>query len=388
MSFIRAARMANVQRSLDPSTTLGDAVHAMKRCLSDANVSLSNVNALVVGNMLSPVLQKQSQVAAMLATEIGYTGPTFSIDAACGSGGAAIYMGNSLVKSGASNVLVLGFEHLRHPEPSKVTQGLAGASHWPTEGGAGETFVSLNGSLMAEYCKRYSVLPEDLFSIAHAAHKNAVHNEHALYRSPVESYQAYLDSKRIHPSLRLFDASAICNGSAALLLSSSAGDDASSSPEKPVQIIGAGAATDSLRISLRPDPLILSAARDSAAQAFSQSHLEPSHMDIVEVHDAYTIMAALCLESCGFIDPGTAHSLGKQGAFNIDGQFPICSFGGLLRRGHPVGASGVYQAAEAWLQLQGRAPSAVQQRDPKHAFIQSVGGAGSSVYTHILSAAQ
>jgi acetyl-CoA C-acetyltransferase len=112
---------------------------------------------------------------------------------------------------------------------------------------------------------------------------------------------------------------------------------------------------DTLPVHARPDPLSLAAVAHSAQKAFSQAAMTPADVSFFEVHDAYTIMACLSLEAAGFAPPGSGCQMAAAGAFALDGKVPIATFGGLKARGHPVGATGVYQAAEAFLQLTGQA---------------------------------
>jgi acetyl-CoA C-acetyltransferase len=231
--------------------------------------------------------------------------------------------------------------------------------------------VSLNGQLKNVYCERYGLPSDVLCPLAMVAHQNAAANSFALFRKPSTASE-YSVSKPIHPGLRLLDASAGCNGAAALVLSSSGSSSAN------VHLTGVGASTDYLELAKRSDLLHLSAVEASTKTALLDARLTTSDIDLFELHDAYTIMGALCLESAGFIPHGMTGLYGSRGEF-LPGGGTVSSQGGLLRRGHPVGASGVYQAAEAVRYLQ-------QDKSSRNALIQSIGGAGTAVYTHVLSA--
>jgi acetyl-CoA C-acetyltransferase len=122
--------------------------------------------------------------------------------------------------------------------------------------------------------------------------------------------------------------------------------------------MGVGGVADTLPLLQRPRPLEMRAAALSAAQALEQARLTPAEIDFFEAHDAYTSMAAASIEASGFARPGHAVAMAEAGAFERDGVLPIATFGGLKARGHPVGATGVYQAAEAFWQLMGAAGAA------------------------------
>ena len=374
--FVRGGAASAVQRSFDPSRTLDDAISCILDGVVSSGLSMSTIDGMVVGNMLGPRILNQQQIAALLANELGYEGPSVTVDAACGSGGAALLLGNTMVRSGQyRNVLVVGYEHMRHPNSDLVTQALAGASHWEHEGSRGETFVTLNGGLMGRY-KRFHT-HSDFASFALNAHTHASTNELALFRTP-STRTEYANSKSIHPHLRLMDASAVCNGSAAVVLSSEGilGQD--------VLITGSAGATDALHLKRRDEPLHIRAAEASTKEALRMSGLQHDAIDVLEPHDAYTVMGALSLESSGFVPSGQTPLYAEYGEFGCLGSRPCSTFGGLLRRGHPVGASGVYQAYEALQQLRGTAPTENRVPHAARAWIQSIGGAGTSVYTHIL----
>jgi acetyl-CoA C-acetyltransferase len=177
--------------------------------------------------------------------------------------------------------------------------------------------------------------------------------------------------------INLFDASPIGDGAAALLLV-----PAEKAPQA-VRVIGSASATDTLAIHDRHDPLWLEAAEKSAWRAYQQAGIEPEDVDLFEAHDAFSIMAALSLEACGFAERGNGVRLAQEGAILSGGRIPISTMGGLKARGHPVGATGLYQLAEATLQLRGAA-GAAQIEGAKIALAQNIGGSGATVVTHIL----
>ena len=128
----------------------------------------------------------------------------------------------------------------------------------------------------------------------------------------------------------------------------------------------------------------LEGAAISSHRVYQQAGVGPQNIDLFELHDAYTIIAALSLEAAGFAKPGEGVHFGKEGAIAIDGTLPISTMGGLKARGHPVGATGVYQLVEAYQQLTGTA-GANQTKDPQIALVQNIGGTGATVVSHILT---
>ena len=129
----------------------------------------------------------------------------------------------------------------------------------------------------------------------------------------------------------------------------------------------------------------LTAAEKSAKEAYLQAGIGPGEVDLFEVHDAFSIMSALSLEACGFAERGQAPRLALEGEIATRGKIPVTTMGGLKARGHPVGATGMYQIVETVLQLRGEAGPA-QIDGAKVGMAQNIGGSGATVITHILKA--
>jgi acetyl-CoA C-acetyltransferase len=150
-----------------------------------------------------------------------------------------------------------------------------------------------------------------------------------------------------------------------------------------VVVAASAAATAPVALSRRTDVLHLQAVEAATKDALGQARIARSDIDLFELHDAYTIMSVLALESAGFAKPGTALDFGKEGRITLEGDLPVSTMGGLKARGHPVGATGVYQLVEAYLQLSGQA-GANQVRDAEVALVQNVGGTAATVVNHVL----
>jgi len=356
---------------------------AVQLALADAAIPRDRVEALYVGNMLSGILGQQQQLGSLIVDYAGLAGiEGVSVDAACAGGGAAFRLGYQHVAAGLADVVVIcGTEVMANAPNSTVTRALATATDWQLEGSRGESFVSLNATLMRAYMERHGVSSDDFAPFAINAHRNALSNPNALLRKDVD-VQRYLESRVVAAPLRLFDISPICNGAAAVVLASGA-VARQNAKRALVQIVASAAATDSPALCRRADPLRLVAVENSTRSALKQAGIGHDAVDFFELHDAYTIMSVLCLESAGFAAPGTGTRLGLEKRFSVDGELPICTMGGLKARGHPVGATGVYQMVEAYSQLMGTAGSN-QLSEPEHALVQNVGGIASTVVTHVM----
>lgn len=345
------------------------------------------VTALYGGNMLSGILSEQQQVSAMVANAAGLHGiEAITIEAACGSGGSAMHVAAMAVGSGMHDCVVCyGVEKMGHSEFQRTTKGLATASDWQKEGAQGETFVTLNGRIMKEYMDTYGVTAKDFAPFSLTAHKNALTNPNALLRKHVD-LDTYLNSKIINDPVRLYDASPICDGSAAVIVANAeVAAKARAKGIPTVRVRASSIAIDNVAIDDRENMLIPNGVIKSSQRAYEQAGLGPEDIDIFELHDAYTIMSIVSLEGSGFAKPGEGWRMGQDGSINLDGRLPIATFGGLKSRGHPVGATGVYQLVETYLQLTDQAGENQVPNTPRTALIQNVGGTAVTVASHILT---
>jgi acetyl-CoA C-acetyltransferase len=279
-------------------------------------------------------------------------------------------------------VIVAGVEKMTDTVGRETTAALAMAADQEYEAAEGVSFVALNALLMRRYMYEYDI-PHGAFGyFAVNAHHNAAANPNAMFRSPI-TLDGYRKATMIADPINLMDSSPICDGAAALVLVSEDYARALGNGRRPVRIAASAVATDSLAIHDRRDPLWLDAAFVSSRKAYQQAGIAIDDIDLFELHDAFTIMAALSLEANGFAERGRGVRLAEEGEITIEGRVPIATMGGLKARGHPVGATGVYQVVEATLQLQGLAgPNQVQ--DANIAMAQNIGGSGATILTHIL----
>lgn len=352
------------------------AVMAGQAALEDAG--LDKVDAIYVGNMTGGSLNRQRQLGTLVADHLGQWGAeAVKMEAACGSAGSAFRQGIAAVSSGDYDaVLAIGVEKLTEAGGTEITAALAEAADAEYEVIHGVTFVGLNALIMRRYMHEYGYQHQDFAPFALNAHANGAKNPNALFRKAI-SQREYEKGRIVADPISLFDASPIGDGAAALLLV-----PAEKAP-KAVRVISSASATDTLAIHDRHDPLWLEAAEQSAQKAYRQAGIGPEDVGLFEAHDAFSIIAALSLEACGFAERGQGVRLAQENGITPDGRIPISTMGGLKARGHPVGATGLYQLAEAALQLQEQA-GAAQIDGARTALTQNIGGSGATVVTHIL----
>jgi acetyl-CoA C-acetyltransferase len=244
----------------------------------------------------------------------------------------------------------------------------------------GLSFVAINALLMRRYLHEFGVRHEDFANFAVNAHRNAANNPFAMFREPV-TVEQFKRARMIADPINLFDSSPIADGAAAVILCPT--PQAREFNKRAVRIAASAVATDSVAVHDRRDPMFLQAAYESTQKAYRQAGVQPQDMDLFELHDAFTIMAALSLEAAGFAERGKGVQLALDNQIALDGRIPIATMGGLKARGHPVGATGVYQVVEVVQQLRGEAGKN-QVKDARWGMAQNIGGSGATVITHIL----
>ncbi len=356
------------------------AFQALSQAIKEAGIE--RPDALFVANMLAPRLSDQAHLGALVADYSGWRGiEAATVEAACASGGAAFQAGVRAVASGLAQVVaVCGVEKMTDATSESVTSALATAADADFEGAQGVTFVSLNALIMRRYMHEYGVPHAAFAPFSINAHRNAANNPNAMFRQPITD-DVYARAPMIADPINLYDSSPVCDGAAAIILCPV---EMARDLGKPIiRVLASATATDSLALADRRDLLALDAARQSAARAYAQAGLSPQDIDVFEVHDAFTIMAALSLEAAGFAERGQGTRLALDGEITPQGRIPISTMGGLKGRGHPVGATGVYELVDVVTQLRGEA-GLNQVKDAAIGMTQNIGGTGSTVVTHIL----
>ena len=355
----------------------GDALMA---AMNDAG--RDRADGIFVGNMMSGILSHQENLGTLIADWVGLRGAeAFKIEAACGSGAGAVHMGVMAVASGYMDcVIAMGVEKMSEKPMPETTAALATAADADYEADEGVSFVGLNALIMQRYLYEYGWKHADFAPFSINAHANAIHNPNARLREPITQAE-YAKARMICDPINLLDASPTGDGAAALVLVPL--ETLQPTGMKRIKIAGSAAATDSIAVHNRHEPLWLAAAFASAQKAYAQAGIKPADIDVFELHDAFSIMSALSLEACGFAERGQGPRLGLDGEIIPTGRIPIATRGGLKARGHPVGATGVYQIVEVVQQLRGEAGQ-TQVDGATTGMAQNIGGSGSNIITHIL----
>jgi acetyl-CoA C-acetyltransferase len=354
--------------------------YAIEAAMDDAHHN--QIDAIYVGNMLAGQLSNQNHLGALVADFAGLRGAeALTVEAADASGGAALRQAVLAVQSGlVETALVVGVEKVTDETGGPVLAALATALDGDYEAVHGQTLAGAGALLMRRYMHAYGVELSDFAGFSVNAHANAAGNPRAMYRNRLRP-EGFAAAPMVAEPVSLFDEAPAGDGAAAVLITGT--DRAADMVAQPVRIAASTLATDSLALHDRRDLLWLGAAERAARRAFEAAGLTPADIDVFELHDSFTIMAALSLEACGFAERGMGWQLARDGQIGRDGRIPISTFGGLKARGNPIGATGLYQIVEVAQQLRGKAGDC-QVANARVGMAQNLGGTGGTAVTHIL----
>ena len=321
--------------------------------------------------------------AALLAEEAGVVGaPVTRVENACASGGFALRSAVGALSARASPlVLVVGVEKMTDVSNARRRYwlGVSGDTEW--ERLAGLTFAGVYGLIASRYFAEHGNASEALAEVAAKNHENGALNPNAHFQKRISRAEV-LSAPRVADPLGLYDCCPVSDGAAALLLSPP--DLAHRFTDSPVYLDGMGAGTDFLAVQERGKITSFRATQRAAHEAFRSAGWHRSDVSFLEVHDCFTIAELLALEDLGFAGPGEAPAMTLSGATRRDGRLPVNPDGGLKAKGHPIGATGVSQVYEIFLQLRGEAGSR-QVAHAGHALAHNVGGAGATAAVSLFS---
>ena len=350
--------------------------------LDDASLSVHDVEELYAGNFIGDLTDDQAHVGAMLADYIGAReAASMRTESACASASSAARSGAQTIEAGDADVALVGGVEMMHASGlGEVTDALANAADNEYENEAGLTFPGIYALMAQAYMDEFDVTQEDLAAVAVKNYENGVSNPIAQ-RQEETDVESVLESPPVATPLRLQDCCPITDGaSAAVLVSEAYADE--HGLETTVSWAGSGQSSDSLALQDRPDLARTRAAERAAEGAYESAGITAEDVDVVELHDCFTIAEILAIESLGFFERGEGARGAVEGETAVDGRIPVNTSGGLLAKGHPVGATGVGQLVEITKQLEGRHPNQVD--DPTIGLTHTVGGSGASCVVNVL----
>lgn len=358
-------------------------VEAGALALEDSGVGGEEIDSIYVGNMSAGRFVEQEHVGALIADYAGLATrhiPATRVEAACASGGLAFRQAVIAVASGIEDVVVAGgVEKMTDVDTGVSVDALAGAADREWESFAGATFPGLYAMIATARLHDKSLTRGQLAQVAVKNHYNGARNPIAQFRQEI-SIETVLNSSLVADPLRLFDCSPITDGAAAVVVAPL--ERAREFTDRPVKVLASTQASDTIALHDRRDICTLDASVEAGRQAFAQARLEPKDIDLVEVHDCFTIAEICAIEDLGFCARGEAGRLTEEGGTALGGDIPVNTSGGLKACGHPVGATGIKQICEVVTQLRGEAGG--RQVDAEIGMTHNVGGTGATVVVHIL----
>jgi len=358
------------------------AVDACLDALNDAGVEKERIGAFYVGNFISGFIAGQATIAPQIADLIGLRKDIASttVEGACSAGGIALRHGMFLISTGIVDfVLALGVEKMTHASTAKNTEGLALAmDHESSEGKTGLTFPGFFALVAQRHMHEFGTTSDHLAHVAVKNRANAKDNPRARFRNPA-SLDEVRGSRLISDPLRLFDCCPISDGAAAVVLCPT--EIAKQFSDHPVEIIGSAQTTGYNSLYNTPSATTLNATAIAASQAFEMAGIQPAEVDVVELHDCFTIAEIVDSEDLGLFEKGRGGFAAADGLTRIDGKIPINPSGGLLSKGHPVGATGVGQVYEIIRQLRGTHEN--QVKDAEIGLTHNLGATGQVCTVHI-----
>ena len=355
---------------------------AAAAALEETTLSIADVEAVYVGNFMGALTDDQGHMGALMADYVGVPeAAATTVEAACASAGAAVRQATQALESGVHDVaLVGGVEIMFSTGIEEVTDALANAADNEYENEAGLTFPGIYALMAQAYMGEYDATREELAAVAVKNRKNGVSNPISQFQEEV-TMEEVLEARPIAAPLGMKDCCPITDGASAVVLASGAYAD-EHDLEAPVTIAGSGQAGDTIALQDRTELGRTRAAERAASLAYERSGYGPDDVDVCEVHDCFTIAEVLAIESLGFYDRGAGAAAALEGETDVDGRIPVNTSGGLIAKGHPVGATGAAQIVEVTKQLEGRHPNQVDGAEV--GLTHNVGGSGASAVVHVL----
>ncbi len=356
------------------------AFEAFREAMQDANLTAKDVDASIFCS--APEYDKQRSPAGVLAEYLGLVPqPTFYVETVCSSSTVGVKLGYSMIKAGLHDiVVVLGFQKMSEitSAESQERMGRGGDIQWEAPFG---TMMPAYYALYAQaYLAKNGLTLDDLRDVRVKAATYGQINERAVYRKgvkPEDFDPKNSDAKMASPvasPLRVGDCCANADGASCIILANA--EKAKIFSKKPVWILGIGAASEVVNMAARPDfSKGLQVAKAAASQAYKMAGLGPKDISVAEVHDCFTIAEIMAYEGLGFAPEGDGKQLIREKATYKEGRIPVNVDGGLLSKGHPIGATGGSQIRTIVLQLRDEA-GAMQVKDPQIGLNHNIGGVG------------
>jgi len=348
------------------------AFEGFQESMRDAQLKPADINASIICS--APEYDKQRTPAGLLAEYFGLNPqPTFYIESVCSSSSMGLRVAYSMIQAGLHDVVaVIGFQKMSEISSAESQERMGRGADIMWESPFGTMMPAYYAMHARAHMNTYGTTEEDLALIRVKAASYGQINEKAVYRKEVTLEKA-LGSDPVATPLKVFDCCANADGSSCIIVASE--KMAKKLSPKPVWILGLGAASAALNMPGRKTFTGLTCAREAAKQAYDMAGLTPQDIDVAEAHDCFTIAEMMAYEDLGFAERGKGKELIRSKETYIGGKIPVNVDGGLLSKGHPIGATGGSQIRTITLQLRGEA-GAMQVEGAKTGLVHNIGGVG------------
>ncbi|HAM57230.1 MAG TPA: hypothetical protein DCQ64_18210 [Candidatus Rokubacteria bacterium] len=326
---------------------------AARDAITDAEISPSAIQALYYGNVTGGEGERQLHTSPLAASLLGLTNiPTTRFENACATSHVAFRHAVMEVGAGISDVvLVGGGERVLHIPTDHATEYFGFCSDASYEQPVGLTFPGVFALIARAHMEKYGTTEEQMAHVAVKNHRHGVHNPKAQFRKEI-TLETVLRSAYVADPLKLFDCCPFTDGGAAVVLAS---EEVARRHKRSIWVLGSAAASDTMFMHEKRDLSRITATERAALGAYRQAGKGPQDVDVVELHDCFTIAEIVATEGLGFFEPGMGGIAAEKGWTSVGGKIPVNPSGGLKSKGHPIGATGAAQICEIVTQLRGEA---------------------------------
>jgi len=353
------------------------AFEAYREAVQDANITNKEIDASIICS--APEYDKQRSPAGVIAEYLGLTPqPTFYLETVCSSSSTGLKVAYSLIKSGLHDVVcVLGFQKMSEISSSESQERMGRGADIQWESPFGTMMPAYYALHARAHMAKYGTTEDDLALVRVKAATYGQINDRAVYQKPV-TMEMFKDPENtmsavVASPLRVGDCCANADGSSCIIVANE--EKAKAWCKKPVWILGVGAASTAVNMAGREMFTGLTVAIEAAQIAYKMAGVGPKDIDVAEVHDCFTIAEIMAYENLGFAKPGEGKELIRAKETYKEGSIPVNVDGGLLSKGHPIGATGGSQIRTIVLQLRGEA-GPMQVKDPEIGLVHNIGGVG------------
>ncbi len=349
------------------------AFEGFKEAVEDAGIMRGEIEASIVCSATH--YDKQRTPAGVIAEYLGLNPqPTYNVEAVCASSGVGVRNAWALICSGLHDIVaVIGFQKMTELRSDEIQEvmGRSGDVMW--ESPFGPTMPAYFAAYANAHMNKYGTTEEHLAKVSVKNHFYGAKNPKAMFQKEI-TVEDVIKSRPIATPLKQYDCCANSDGAACLILASE--EKARKITDTPVWIAGLGLASSPMSLTSRGTPLTsFTCSVEAANQAYKMAGITPQDVDVAEVHDCFTITEIINYEDMGFCERGKGGELLEQGQTYLDGKIPVNVDGGLLAKGHPVGATGASQIRTLVQQLRGAAGQ-TQVKDAEIALAHNLGGIG------------